>query len=193
MRSCCAFRSLSTAVCLLMRSNPVMRLTHNIRAYIAANLPTSTFLIARSDVETVARRPAYEGIGDGGGRRPGKTEPKGREHHGKQRESRIVGHEGEAVEPGADADAGRDQRNVHGAEEEHPAPCHGHVRQKPEVDQAIQRHQHHQQEHEPPVVGVPEARSVGYLERGHQPDEPATPDRNPRGVRHDIRVGPDGR
>ena len=103
---------------------------------------------------------------------------------------RIVGHEDEAVEPGADADAGRDQGNVHGAEEEHPAPCHGPVRQEPEVDRAVERHQRDQQEHVPPVVGVPEARSVGYLDDGHQPDEPATPDRNPCRIRHDIGIGP---
>ena len=57
-------------------------------------------LVARIDVETGAHPPAYEGVGDGGHRRPGQTEPEGREDHGKQREGRVVGHEGEAVEPG---------------------------------------------------------------------------------------------
>ena len=89
--------------------------------------------------------------------------------------------------------AARDQRDVHHAEDEHPAPCHRPVRQEPVVDKAIERHQRHQQEHVPPVVGVPEARSVGYLEGGQQHDEPAAPDRNPCRKRHDIRVGPDGR
>ena len=150
-------------------------------------------LIARTDVEAGARRPAYEGIGGDGHRRPGQAEPEGREDHSKQRESRVVGHEDVAVEPGAEGDAGRGQAYVHGAEEEHPAPRDRPVCQEPEVDRAVERHQRDHQEHGPHVVGVPEARPVGYLEGANQHDEPATPDRNPCRIWHDIRVGAYGR
>ena len=147
-------------------------------------------LIARSDVEAGANCQGYEGIDDGGHRRPGQTEPEGREGHGKQRESRIVGHEDVAVEPGPDGDAGRGQGDVQGAEEQHPPPRDRPVRQEPEVDQAIERHQRDHQEHLQPDVGVREARPVGYLEGRDQCDEPATPDRNPRGIGHNIGLGP---
>ena len=176
-----------------VRSNRVMRLTQSTRAYIAANLRQQHLLIARIDVETGAHPPAYEAVDDGGQRRPGQTEPEGSEYHYEQREGRIVGHEDVAVEPGADGDAGRGQGDVHGAEEQHPAPRDGPVGQEPEVDQAVERHQRDHQEHVPPVVGIPEVRPVGYLEGRDQCDEPAAPDRDPRRIGHDVRVGAHGR
>ena len=61
------------------------------------------------------------------------------------------------------------------------------------MDQAVERRQRGHQEHVPPVVRVTEVRPVGYLEGRDQCDEPAASDRDPCRIRHDVRVGPDGR
>ena len=113
--------------------------------------------IARITVDTGVQTQAHDGVGNRGHRRPGQTEPDGGKDQGKQHEGRAVGHEDEAVEPGPDGDGGRYQGNVHGAEDEHPAPGHRPVRQQPEVDQSVERHQRHLQENVLQVTGVPGA------------------------------------
>ena len=84
MRSCCTCRSLSTAVCLLMRFEPGDKADAHHHGVHRRQPAHQHLLIARTDVEAGARRPAYEGIGGGGHRRPGQAEPEGREHHYEQ-------------------------------------------------------------------------------------------------------------
>ena len=99
MRSRRSCRSLDTAVCPLLLSNRVMRLMPNRRAYIAASRAASTFSLPASRSRPEPYHQAHDDVGYGGRGSPGETEPKGREDHSKYGESRVVGHEGEAVEP----------------------------------------------------------------------------------------------
>ena len=94
-------------------------------------------LIARADVETRARLPGYEGVGDDGHRRPGQAEPKGREHHDEQPKGRIVGHEDEAVEPGPMVMPAVIMAMSMAMRRSIQRPRDRPVRQEPEVDQAI--------------------------------------------------------
>ena len=142
MRSRRSCRSPDTAVCHLMRSNLVMRLMPSTMVYNTANLATSAFSLPASRSKTGAHRQTHDRVGNGGCRRPGETEPMGREDHGKNGEGRVVGREDEALEPSGD-DPGRDQGNVHGAEEEQPPPCRGPVRQEPMVHKAVEHPQQH--------------------------------------------------
>ena len=66
--------------------------------------------------------------------------------------------------------------DVHGAEEQQPAPGNGLVPPEPVVQQAVDRHQRHAQEQVRLIVGVPEARSIGEFDHADEPDEPARPD-----------------
>ena len=109
-----------------------------------------------------------------------------------QRQGGIVGHVAEEVEVAADDDDGSDQRDIHAAEEEQPAPRHRPIRPEPVVDEPVERQQRHAQKQVLLVGGVPERRSIGQFEHADEPTEPARPDRDPRGVQHHVRVGPDG-
>ena len=166
-----------------------MRLTHSTRAYIAANPGHQLLSIVRNEVERGADRQGCDDIDDGGHGRPGQPEPQRREDHGEQREGRVVGHEHEALlEPVLEDDAGRGQGDVHGAEEEQPAPWYiGSGRHEPVVDHAIERDQQHEQERELEVVGKPEPKPVGKLEQGDDRDEPAAPHRDHCGVPDRVR------
>ena len=149
-------------------------------------------LLAGIEVETGANHQADDGIDGPGHRRPGEAEPQGREDDREQRQGGIVGHVAEEVEVAADDDDGSDQRDVHAAEEEQPAPRHRPVPPEPVVDEPVERQQRHAQKQVLLVGGVPEPRSIGQFEHGDEPAEPAHPDRDPRGVQHHVRVGPDG-
>ena len=133
MRSCCACRSLAIAACLLMRSNRTMRLMPATMRYIAATLAASA-LVARVEAQTGAHSKAHGGVSGGCRRYPGHVDPKRREDHGNGAKSRVVGKKDVVVESAADGDVGCNQRNVHGAEANHPAPRHRPVRQEPIVD-----------------------------------------------------------
>ena len=149
-------------------------------------------LLTRIEIETRAHRQADHGIDGPRYRRPGEAEPQGREDDREQRQGGIVGHVAEEVEVTADDDGGGDQRDIHAAEEEQPAPRHRPVPLEPVVDEPVERQQRHAQEQVLLVGGVPERRSIGQFEHADEADEPARPDRDPRGVQHHVRVGADG-
>ena len=97
------------------------------------------------------------------------------------------------MELAADDDGGRDQGDIHGAEEEQPAPRDRPVRQEPVVDKAVERYQRHDQEQVRLVGGdtrAPVDRPI--RPRRYEQEEPAHPDGDLRGVGHNVRVGPDG-
>ena len=146
-------------------------------------------LVARVKVETGVHTQARDSVGAGCHRHPDETEPKGREHHGKDGEGRIVSQEDEARVSAVDDDAGGYHDNLRGAEEEHPAPRHRPVRQEPMVNQAVEYAQQHRQAQEFDVLGIPEARPVNQQEDADQPDEPATPDRDRCRIQKYVRVG----
>ena len=60
------------------------------------------------------------------------------------------------------------------------------------MDKAIQRHEQQVRDQEFDVGGVPETRPVHKLEHGHNPDQPANPYANPRGIENHLRVSPEG-
>ena len=91
-----------------------------------------------------------------------------------------------------DDNAGCVQGKVHHAEDEHPAPCHRPVRLGPVVHKAIERHQRYMQEHVFAVCGGPAVWSKGQIEHRDRPNEPATPDRHPCGIRDDFQGVPAG-
>ena len=149
-------------------------------------------LLTGIEVEAGAHHQADDGIDGPGHRRPGEAEPKVREDDREQRQGGIVGHVAEEVEVAADDDDGGDQHDIHGAEEEEPAPRHRPVPPEPVVEEPVERRQRHAQEEVLLVGGVPELRPIGQFDRGDEHQKPARPDRDPRGVQHDVRVGADG-
>ena len=158
------------------------------RVYIIANLANSTFSLPASRSRR-AHYQAHGGVGNGGRRRPGETEPIGREDHGNKGKGRIVGQEDETPESVADDDAQGGQGNVRGTEEEDPAPRHRPVRQEPVVHKAVERPQQYGYGQVFDVLGVPEARPVGRQDDSDYPDEPSPPDRDLHGVEHHVGVG----
>ena len=146
-------------------------------------------LVARAEVQTGAHPQADGGVRGDGRRGPGHVQPKGREDHGNRAKSRVVGEKDVVVESAADIDVGCNQRNVHGAEANHPAPGHRPVRQEPVVEYTIERCQHHIQEGVSNVLGIPETRTVGQQNGGEEPDDPSPPDRDLRGVERHVGVG----
>ena len=133
-------------------------------------------LLAGIEVEAGAHRQADAGVDDGDHRRPGEAERQRREDDGEQGQGGIVGHVAEQVELGTDDDGGGDESDVHGAEEQQPAPGNGPISPEPVVQKAVERHQRHAQEQVRLVVGVPEARSICEFDHADEPDEPARPD-----------------
>ena len=156
--------------------------------YIAATLAASA-LVARVEAQTGAHSKAHGGVSGGCRRYPGHVDPKRREDHGNGAKSRVVGKKDVVVESAADGDVGCNQRNVHGAEANHPAPRHRPVRQEPIVEYTIERCQHYIQEGVFDVLGIPETRAVGQHDGGEEPDDPSPPDRDLRGVERHIGVG----
>ena len=57
------------------------------------------------------------------------------------------------------------------------------------MHKAVEHPQNHGYGQEFDVVGVPEVRPLGQQEDTDQPDEPATPDRDPYRIQNDARVG----
>ena len=172
-----------------MRSNRTMRLMPTVTRYIAEQPGRQRPLVARVEVQTGAHPQAHGGVSRCCRRCPGHVEPKRREDHGNCAKSRVVGKKDVVVESAADGDVGCNQRNVHGAKPNHPAPRHRPVRQEPVVEYTIERCQHYIQEGVFDVLGIPETRAVGQQDGAEEPDDPSPPDRDLRGVERHVGVG----
>ena len=168
-----------------------MRLTAATTAYIAMSLAEQGLFLAGIEVETGSHCHADHGIDRADQRRPDHAKPQGRKHDREQRQGRVVGHVAEEVELAADDDRGTDQRHIHAAEEQQPAPRHPAAPPEPPVDKPVERDQRHVQQQVLLVGGPPELRPVGQFGHGDDPDDPARPHRDPRGVQHHVAIGAD--
>ena len=114
------------------------------------------------------------------------------EDHREGAQGGIVGQEDVVVEAAlVDQEMGSREREVAGAQRQHPPPGHGPVGEQPVVDQTVERGHRNQQRRVLGVMRVVEPVRVGQVADADQQQEPATPDRDPHRVARHVGFDPD--